>query len=75
MSTHSLPKSKTLQESIRAGTINETAVKLMGFRNPLGQIINNPFENINWHVVGVVQDYIEGSPYEKIPPTVILGEG
>jgi ABC-type antimicrobial peptide transport system permease subunit len=47
----------------------------MGFKNPVGQIINNPFDKINWRVVGVVKNYVEGSPYEKIPPTVILGPG
>jgi ABC-type antimicrobial peptide transport system permease subunit len=55
--------------------LNETAVKVMGFKNPVGQIINNPFDKINWRVVGVVKNYVEGSPYEKIPPTVILGPG
>jgi putative ABC transport system permease protein len=55
--------------------LNETAVNTMGFSDPVGQIINNPFDRINWHVVGVVRDYIQGSPYDKIPPTVIYGPG
>jgi len=55
--------------------LNETAVKLMGFKNPVGQIISNPFNNINWRVVGVVKDYVQGSPYSEIPPTVIYGPG
>lgn len=55
--------------------LNETAVKLMGFKNPIGQIITNPFNKINWHVVGVVKDYVQGSPYGDIPPTVIYGPG
>lgn len=55
--------------------LNESAVKLMGFKNPVGQIINNPFENRNWHVIGVVKNYVERSPYEAIPPTVIMGPG
>jgi ABC-type antimicrobial peptide transport system permease subunit len=55
--------------------LNETAVKVIGFRDPLGQIVNNPFDKINWRVVGIVKDYVEGSPYEKIPPTIILGPG
>ena len=55
--------------------LNETSVKLMGFKNPLGQIINSPFAKIDWHVVGVVKDYIAGSPYEEIPPIVIEGPG
>jgi len=53
--------------------LNETAVKTMGFKDPIGQIIAQPGENINWRVVGVVKDYVLNSPYEKIPPMVIEG--
>ncbi|HVX26723.1 MAG TPA: ABC transporter permease [Parafilimonas sp.] len=55
--------------------LNEAAVKLMGFKNPVGQIITNPFENRNWQVIGVVKNYVEGSPYDEIPPTIIMGPG
>jgi putative ABC transport system permease protein len=55
--------------------LNETAVKIMGFKNPIGQIVNNPFDKVNWHVVGIVKDYVQGSPYNQIPPTVIYGPG
>jgi putative ABC transport system permease protein len=55
--------------------LNETAAKIMGFTNPIGEIITNPFDKIDWHVVGVVKDYIQGSPYSRIPPTVIYGPG
>ena len=47
----------------------------MGLKNPVGQIINNPFDKIGWHIVGVVKDYVQGSPYDNIPPTVIYGPG
>lgn len=47
----------------------------MGFKNPVGQVISQPYNNTQWHVVGVVKDYIAGSPYEKIPPIVIEGPG
>ena len=53
--------------------LNQTAVKLMGFKNPIGQILKEPYFNRNWHVVGVVKDYVDASPYEKIPPVVIEG--
>lgn len=53
--------------------LNETAVKLMGFKDPVGQIISRPYANITLHVVGVVKDYVAGSPYEKISPIVIEG--
>jgi len=55
--------------------LNETAVKLMNFKNPVGQIISQPYDNISFHVVGVVKDYIAGSPYEEISPTSIQGPG
>jgi len=53
--------------------LNETAVKLMGFKDPIGQMISQPSATIEWRVVGVVKDYILNSPYEKIPPMVIQG--
>src|SRR4029077_9168883 len=55
--------------------LNETAVKVMGLKDPVGQIIRNPFENINWRIVGVVKDYVQGSPYDAVPPTMIMGPG
>ncbi|HEY5462181.1 MAG TPA: ABC transporter permease [Hanamia sp.] len=55
--------------------LNESAVKTMGLKNPVGQIIINPFDKINWHIVGVVKNYVQGSPYDEVPPTVIYGPG
>jgi len=55
--------------------LNESAVKTMALKNPVGQIIVNPFDKINWHVAGVVKDYVQGSPYNNVPPTVIYGPG
>lgn len=51
--------------------LNESAVKLMGFDNPLGQIIKD--NGIEWHVVGVVEDFVFNSPFQKIEPMVIEG--
>ncbi len=53
--------------------LNETAVKLMGFKEPIGQIIADHYNNRYWHVIGVVKDYVESSPYEQVPPVVIAG--
>jgi putative ABC transport system permease protein len=55
--------------------LNETAVKIMSLKHPVGQIITNPFDKIDWHIVGVVKDYVQGSPYDNVPPTVIYGPG
>jgi ABC-type antimicrobial peptide transport system permease subunit len=56
-----------------AVVLNETAVTLMGFKEPVGQIIDRPYANVKMQVVGVVKDFITGSPYEEIPPVVIQG--
>ena len=55
--------------------LNETAARLMGFTHPVGSIINQPYNHVVWHVVGVVKDYVESSPYEQVPPVVIEGPG
>ncbi|PSL49901.1 ABC-type antimicrobial peptide transport system permease subunit [Chitinophaga niastensis] len=55
--------------------LNETAVKTMGFKKPIGRIITSSGGKLSWHVVGVVKDYIAGSPYGEIPPVVIEGPG
>jgi ABC-type lipoprotein release transport system permease subunit len=56
-----------------AVVLNETAVKLMGFKDPIGQVLREPYDNQLFHVVGVVKDYVVGSPYSQVPPVVIEG--
>jgi len=51
--------------------LNESSVKIMGFKQPLGQIIKD--NDINWHVIGVIKDFILQSPYEPMKPMVIEG--
>ena len=51
--------------------LNETAVKVMGFDNPIGETV---YEwNTPYHVVGVVKDFVLESPYDPIRPMVIGG--
>lgn len=51
--------------------LTESAVKAMGFNDPLGQTIQD--FGRDWHVVGVVKDFILDSPFSKVAPTVIVG--
>jgi putative ABC transport system permease protein len=51
--------------------INETALKLMGFKEPIGQIIYD--DPVNWHVIGVIRDFVQESPYEPVKPLIIRG--
>jgi putative ABC transport system permease protein len=54
-----------------AALLNETAAKLMGFEDPVGETIVDG--NIEWHVIGVIKDFVLTSPYQKIEPTVFMG--
>jgi ABC-type antimicrobial peptide transport system permease subunit len=53
--------------------LNEAAVRVMGFKNPIGQIINRGSWGVDWHVIGVVKDFILESPYDQIKPICIQG--
>ena len=51
--------------------INESAAKLMNFKNPIGQLVFD--DPINWHIVGVIKDFILQSPYDKTRPMIFKG--
>ncbi len=52
--------------------INETSMKIMEFKDPIGQIIEK--DSVFYHVVGVFKDFIWGSPYAVTEPMVIMGD-
>lgn len=54
-----------------AMVINESALKIMKFKNPIGQIVSNDDEK--YHVVGVIKDFILQSPYYPTRPMLIGG--
>jgi ABC-type antimicrobial peptide transport system permease subunit len=49
--------------------LNQAAVKLMRFKQPLGQIVN--YQGQNCKVIGVVENFVWGSPYEPVKPAII----
>jgi putative ABC transport system permease protein len=51
--------------------LNESAVKAMKFKDAIGQVIKD--NGKNWHVVGVINDFILSSPYLPTKPMVIEG--
>lgn len=53
--------------------INQAAVEIMGFDKPIGSLIQD--NGSEWHVVGVVEDFILNSPFEKVNPLAIFGPG
>jgi ABC-type antimicrobial peptide transport system permease subunit len=51
--------------------LNESALQLMSFDDPTGEIITT--QGRDWHVVGVVKDFILQSPYDPVSPMLIGG--
>jgi putative ABC transport system permease protein len=51
--------------------INESAQAVMHFKNPIGQLIEDT--PVTYHVVGVIKDFIQESPYQRIKPLIIKG--
>lgn len=48
--------------------LNEAAVKYMGLKNPVGEIIT--WDNKPYTVIGVTKDIVMASPYEPVKPTI-----
>ncbi|HEY4337057.1 MAG TPA: ABC transporter permease [Puia sp.] len=51
--------------------LNESAAKAMHFKNAIGETIKD--DDVSFHVVGVIKDFIIESPYTPIQPMVIVG--
>jgi len=51
--------------------INESALKVMKFKDPIGKLVKD--NGIQWHIVGVIKDFILTSPYEPTRPMLISG--
>src|ERR1700761_9330493 len=62
--------SRDFKSDSSAMIINESAVKLMGFKNPVGQTIK--FNGQKMIIIGVIGDMIMDSPYFPVMPTVFF---
>lgn len=51
--------------------LNEASVKAMRLKNPIGTVIRNGNDSV--HVVGVIKDFILGTPYEPVQQMIIVG--
>jgi len=51
--------------------INESALAVMKFKNPIGKIVKD--NGVEWHIIGVIKDFILTSPYEPTKPMLIAG--
>jgi putative ABC transport system permease protein len=60
--------SRDFKTDTSAMLLNASAAKLMGFKNPIGQIIK--WDSKTYTVIGVIGDMIMDSPYTPVAPTV-----
>ncbi|MFD2553389.1 ABC transporter permease [Sphingobacterium tabacisoli] len=60
---------ETLLADSTAVLLNETAIKTMGLQNPIGKYFK--WGDATFTIVGIVKDYISGSPYQTIRPLLI----
>jgi putative ABC transport system permease protein len=54
--------------------VNESAVELLGWTNPIGQLFYRPgdsMKSVAYHVVGVVKDFNFSSMHDKVGPLVM----
>jgi ABC-type antimicrobial peptide transport system permease subunit len=53
--------------------INETAVKYLGFKHPIGATMSSKYTQVPnqpLHVIGVIKDMVMESPFAKVYPTI-----
>lgn len=64
------PFSREYKRDSAAVILNETALKRIGFKNPIGKTIK--LDNDVLTIVGVVEDVVMKDPFRPVEPTVIL---
>lgn len=50
--------------------INESAAKVFNFDDPIGKTI---VDGRDWHIIGVIKDFVQESPFNPVTPLVIQG--
>jgi len=49
--------------------VNETAVRYMGLKNPIGELIKMENSERSWRIIGVIKDMVMQSPYQPVKQT------
>lgn len=62
---------KNFPSDSTAMMLNESAVKMMHLNNPVGRTVKA--DGRDWHVVGVLKDFIYESPYQKVQQLAVMG--
>lgn len=65
--------SRDIASDTAAMIINQTAVKYMNLKNPVGEVLSNPYWGPQkWEIVGVIEDMVMDSPYEPVHQTIFF---
>ncbi|MGZ3874285.1 MAG: ABC transporter permease [Mucilaginibacter sp.] len=65
--------SKAFSDDSTGFVINEAAVKYMGLKNPVGQIMQwDRYKTKHFRILGVVKDMVMNSPFEPAYPTIFF---
>jgi putative ABC transport system permease protein len=62
--------SREFKTDTAAALVNETAARIMGFKDPVGEIVS--YTGKNYTIVGVVKDMLTQSPYEPLKPSIFF---
>lgn len=67
--------SPLINSDTASALINETAVKVMGLKNPIGEKIKTRTGDLT--IIGITRDVVRGSPFDRVQPCYIgiLGDG
>ena len=64
------PFSNDYKSDSNAVILNETALKMIGYENPIGKTIKNGNQDLK--IVGIIEDMLIQDPFKPVNPTVIL---
>jgi ABC-type antimicrobial peptide transport system permease subunit len=62
--------SEEIASDSSAAVINRAAVKYMGMNDPVDKVI--AWDEDRYHIVGVIEDIVTGSPYQPVMPALYL---
>ncbi|GAB3557475.1 ABC transporter permease [Spirosoma fluminis] len=54
--------------------LNEAAVRLMGFKNPIGELVRRGSTSREYKVIGVIKDMVKEDPFKPVNPSFFAVE-
>ena len=61
--------SRTYSTDTASIILNEAAVRLMGFKNPIGELIRRGSPSREYKVIGVIKDMLKEDPFKSVNPS------